>query len=69
MDVGATVSYSVSVSPPSEGRPRFTISSNSRSGKGAMIVADIVQSEYEKLHKSKKSQQVESVRNVPVTVP
>jgi capsular exopolysaccharide synthesis family protein len=64
MDVGATVSYGVSVSPPSEGRPRFTINSNSRSGKGAMIVADIVQSEYEKLHKSKKSQQVESVRNV-----
>ena len=29
-----------------------------------MIVADVVQSEYEKLHKSKKSQQVESVRNV-----
>ena len=64
MDVGATVSYSVGVSPPTEGRPRFTINSNSRSGKGAMIVADVVQSEYEKLHKSKKSQQVESVRNV-----
>ena len=27
-----------------------------------MIVADVVQSEYEKLHKSKKSQQVESVQ-------
>ena len=64
MDVGATVTYSVGVSPPTEGRPRFTINSNSRSGKGAMIVADVVQSEYEKLHKSKKSQQVESVRNV-----
>jgi capsular exopolysaccharide synthesis family protein len=29
-----------------------------------MLVADIVQSEYEKLHKSRKSQQVESVRNL-----
>lgn len=62
--VGSTVSYSISVSPPSEGRPRFTISSVARSGKGAQIVADIVQSEYEKLHKSKKSLQVENVRNV-----
>ena len=29
-----------------------------------MLVADLVQSEYEKLHKSKKNQQVESVRNL-----
>ena len=64
IDVGSTVSYSISVSPPSEGRPRFTISSVARSGKGAQIVADVVQSEYEKLHKSKKSLQVENVRNV-----
>jgi succinoglycan biosynthesis transport protein ExoP len=62
--VASTVSYSISVSPPSEGRPRFIISSTSRSPKGAMLVADIVQSEYEKLHKSRKSQQVESVRNL-----
>ena len=27
IDVGATISYSVSVSPPSEGRPRFSINS------------------------------------------
>ena len=64
IDVGSTVSYSISVSPPSEGRPRFTISSTARSGRGAQIVADLVQSEYEKLHKSKKSIQVENVRNV-----
>ena len=64
IDVGSTVSYSISVSPPSEGRPRFTISSVARSGKGAQIIADVVQSEYEKLHKSKKSLQVENVRNV-----
>ena len=66
MNVGAAIAYSTSVSPPSEGRPRFTITSNSRSGRGAMIVADLVQSEYEKLHKSKKSLQVESVRNILV---
>ena len=62
--VESTISYSISVSPPSEGRPRFVISSTSRSAKGAMLVADLVQSEYEKLHKSKKNQQVESVRNL-----
>ena len=61
--IDSTITYSISVSPPSEGRPRFIISSTSRSAKGAMLVADIVQSEYEKLHKSRKSQQVESVRN------
>jgi len=64
IDVGATISYSVSVSPPSEGRPRFTISSTARSGRGAQIIADVVQSEYEKLHKSRKSLQVENVKNV-----
>jgi len=64
INVGATISYSVSVSPPSEGRPRFTISSTARSGRGAQIIADVVQSEYEKLHKSRKSMQVENVRNV-----
>lgn len=62
--IESTIAYSISVSPPSEGRPRFTISTTSRSAKGAMLVADIVQSEYEKLHKSQKSQQVESVRNL-----
>ena len=62
--VGSTISYSISVSPPSEGRPRFIINSNSRSPKGAMLVADVVQSEYEKMNKSKKSLQVESVRNL-----
>jgi len=64
IDLGSTVSYSSSVSPPSEGRPRFTISSTARSARGAQIVADLVQSEYEKLHKSRKSIQVENVRNV-----
>lgn len=64
IDVGATISYSISVSPPSEGRPRFTITSTARSGRGAQIIADVVQTEYEKLHKSTKSLQVENVKNV-----
>lgn len=64
VDVGITISYSVSVSPPSEGRPRFTITSTARSPRGAQIIADVVQTEYEKLHKSRKSQQVENVRSI-----
>ena len=63
IDVGSTVSYSISVSPPSEGRPIYDFFCSTL-GKGAQIVADVVQSEYEKLHKSKKSLQVENVRNV-----
>ena len=64
LGIGSTVTFSVSVSGPNEGRPRFTITSTSRSAKGAQIIADIVQSEYEKLHNSRKSQKVESVRNL-----
>jgi succinoglycan biosynthesis transport protein ExoP len=64
IDVSATISYSISVSPPTEGRPRFTINSTARSGRGAQIIADVVQTEYEKLHKSQKSLQVENVKNV-----
>ena len=41
---------------------RFTISSIARSAEGAKLVADIVQSEYEKMHKSKSL--IESVRNL-----
>jgi len=61
--VESSISYSISVTPPSDGRPRFIISSTARSPKGAMLVADTVQIEYEKLHKSQKSQQVDSVSN------
>ncbi len=64
LGVGSTINYNVSVSGPNEGRPRFTITSTSRSAKGAQVVADVVQSEYEKLHNSRKSQKVESVRNL-----
>ena len=64
LGVASTINYNVSVSGPNEGRPRFTITSTSRSAKGAQVVADVVQSEYEKLHNSRKSQKVESVRNL-----
>ena len=49
---------------PTAGNPRFTISADSRSGRGAQIIADTVQTEYEKLHKSRKSEKVESARNL-----
>lgn len=62
--ISSTISYSISVSPPSDGRPRFIITATSRSAKGAMLIADVVQIEYEKMHKNRKSQQVESVRNL-----
>tara|TARA_B100001093_G_scaffold381592_1_gene367136 strand:+ start:4758 stop:7025 length:2268 start_codon:yes stop_codon:yes gene_type:complete len=62
--VASTVNYTVSVTPPSAGNPRFTISANSRSARGAQIIADTVQLEYEKLHKSRKSEKVESARNL-----
>ena len=56
--VGSTVSYSISLSE--ESRPRFTITSNARSAKSAMIIAREVQSEYEILHRSNSSLKVES---------
>ena len=62
--VASTVSYSVGVTPPNAGNPTFTISAVSRSARGAQIIADTVQSEYEKLHKSRKSEKVESARNL-----
>jgi succinoglycan biosynthesis transport protein ExoP len=62
--VASLINYSVNISPPSAGNPRITIIANSRSGRGAQIIADTVQNEYEKLHKSRKSQKVESARNL-----
>ena len=62
--VASTVSYSVGVTPPNAGNPTFTISATSRSARGAQIIADTVQLEYEKLHKSRKSEKVESARNL-----
>ena len=62
--VASLINYSVNISPPGAGNPRITIIANSRSGRGAQIIADTVQNEYEKLHKSRKSQKVESARNL-----
>ena len=62
--IASLINYSVNISPPSAGNPRITIIANSRSGRGAQIIADTVQNEYEKLHKSRKSQKVESARNL-----
>ena len=64
INVASTINYGVSVSGPAAGNPRFTITANSRSARGAQIIADTVQSEYEKLHKSRKSEKVESARNL-----
>ena len=58
------VNYSVSVSAPSEGRPRFRISSQARTGKGAMIIADLVQKEYDKLSSVRKTEQVQTAKDV-----
>ena len=59
--IASTIQYGISVS--TEGRPSFVINSTARSAKGAMLVAETVQNEYEKQHKSKKNQQVDSVSN------
>ena len=65
VSVAAATSYSISGPGANEvSRPRFSINTTARSGEGAKLVADVVQSEYEKMHKSKKSLQVESVRNL-----
>ena len=60
ISVSGAISYSVSVS--GEGRPRFTISSNARSARAAMIIAREVQTEYEILHKSRANLKVESAK-------
>ena len=62
--ISSVINYSVNISPPSAGNPRITIIANSRSGRGAQIIADTVQNEYERLHKSRKSKKVESARNL-----
>ena len=60
-DLASTVSYRVDQAG-TKSRPRFIITSDSRSAKGAMIIADLVQKEYVKLHKSSKSEKVEFVK-------
>lgn len=58
------IQYSVSVSSPSEGRPRFTIRSQSRTGKGAMIIADVVQNQYDILNSIRKEEQVQNAKGI-----
>jgi len=57
----STFSYTVAQSG-TKSRPRFIITSDARSAKGAMIIADLVQTEYERLHRSTKSEKVEFVK-------
>ena len=58
------VNYNISVSSPSEGRPRFKISSQARTGKAAMIIADLVQKEYDQLNSIKKTEQVQTAKGI-----
>ena len=64
MKIQSIVTYNVSVSSPSEGRPRFKVNSQSRTGKGAMIIADLVQKEYDKLNSIKKTEQVQTAKGI-----
>jgi capsular exopolysaccharide synthesis family protein len=64
MKIQNIVTYNVSVSSPSEGRPRFKVNSQSRTGKGAMIIADLVQKEYDKLNSIKKTEQVQTAKGI-----
>ena len=59
--LASTFHYGVSQAG-TKSRPRFIITSDARSAKGAMIIADLVQKEYEKLHRSTKSEKVEFVK-------
>jgi len=64
MKIEGIVNYSISVSSPSEGRPRFRINSQSRTAKGAMIIADLVQKEYDKLNSVRKTEQVQTAKGI-----
>jgi len=64
MKIQNIVTYNVSLSSPSEGRPRFKVNSQSRTGKGAMIIADLVQKEYDKLNSIKKTEQVQTAKGI-----
>ncbi len=64
MKIQSIVTYNISVSSPSEGRPRFRINTQSRTGKGAMIIADLVQKEYDKFNSVKKTEQVQTAKDI-----
>jgi len=59
--LGSTFSYQISQTG-TKSRPRFLITTDARSAKGAKIIADLVQQEYEKLHRSTKSEKVQFVK-------
>jgi polysaccharide biosynthesis transport protein len=59
--MGSTFSYQISQTG-TKSRPRFVITTDARSAEGAKIIADLVQLEYEKLHRSTKSEKVEFVK-------
>jgi polysaccharide biosynthesis transport protein len=59
--LGSTFSYTIT-QLGTKSRPRFIITTDARSAKGAKIIADLVQQEYEKLHRSSKSEKVEFVK-------
>ena len=60
-ELGSSFSYSIEVSG-SANSPRFVITAQASSARAAMIVADLVQHEYEKLYRSTKSEKVEFVK-------
>ena len=61
VDLGSTYNYSVTLAGP-QGMPRFIITSSARSALGAKYVADVVQQEYDKLHKNTQSEQIGFVK-------
>jgi hypothetical protein len=60
-ELGASFYYRIEVGGSAD-RPRFVITAQASSARGAMIVADLVQHEYEKLYRSTKSEKVEFVK-------
>jgi hypothetical protein len=61
MELGSSFSYDIEVGGRAN-RPRFVITAQASSARGAMIVADLVQHEYEKLHRTEMGQKVELVK-------
>lgn len=61
--VGLASTYSYQISQAgTKSRPRFIITTDAKSAKGAKIIADLVQQEYEILHRSTKSEKVKFVK-------
>ena len=56
-ELSKTFSYTIAQSG-TKSRPRFIITSQARTAKGAMIVANLAQQEYEKLHRTTQSEKI-----------